>query len=371
MNDAASKKSKKAQREERVLLGLVDLFIETGRPIGSQTLQECGFEDLSSATIRNYFAGLEEEGFLMQAHSSGGRTPTEKAFRLYASERLQQLKTPSSPTTTEPLKEIATFLDTKAEELSKKAGAAIVISSPRFDHDFIRDMRLVQIDEQRILCVLITDFGLVKTELLSIDKPLEENSLKNIENYFLWRLNSQDSLPPRLSSVEEELALRFYHEIMVRYLVGYSHFVKLDLHKKGFSSLLSYPECSDPLSLAHILGLFEHEEALLALINESLKKEKLSFFIGSDLDRFFPGCETASFIAAPYHIQQRPVGALALLGPLRFDYGKAFSLLSQAAKEVGEVLTKSLYTFKLNFREPNVKNCYLTESENKLLIENK
>lgn len=371
MKDHLPKKSKKAQREERVLIGLIDLFIETGRPIGSQTLQECGFEDLSSATIRNYFAGLEEAGYLAQGHSSGGRTPTEKAFRLYAAEKLQNLRQTSQNSSLEAIKEIASYLDNKAEELSKKAGGAVVISSPRFDHDFIRAIRLVEIDDRRILCALITDFGLVKTEILTFNHKLDNQSLKNIENYFLWRLNNQDTLPPKLSEKEEEASLSFYHEIMVRYLVSYSHFIKLDLHKKGFSSLLSYPECSDPLSLAHILGLFEHEEALLALISESLKKETTSFYIGSDLNRFFPGCETASFIVTPYMIQQRPVGAIALLGPLRMDYGKTFQILSTAAKEIGEVLTKSLYTFKLNFREPSMKNCYLTESENKLLIENK
>ncbi|MEI6531776.1 MAG: heat-inducible transcriptional repressor HrcA [Chlamydiota bacterium] len=371
MKEVGARKSKKGQREIRVLMGLIDLFIETGRPVGSQTLQECGFETVSSATIRNYFARLEKEGFLTQGHSSGGRAPTEKAFRLYAEEKLQELKPLPRPLIKAPLKEIAIYLDNKAEELSKKAGGAIVISAPRFDHDFIRDMRLVSIDESRVLCALITDFGLVKTELLSIERPLDAHSLKTIESYFLWRLNSQDTQPPKLSEAEESVSLHLYHEIMVRYLVGYSHFVKLDLHKKGFSTLLSYPECSDPLSLAHILGLFEHEEALFALINESLKKEGISSFIGNDLNRFFPGSETASFIASPYLIHQRPVGAISLLGPIRMNYGKAFQLLQEASLEISEMLTKSLYTFKLNFREPSSKHCYLTESENKLLIENK
>lgn len=368
MHEQNPKKSKKAQREWRVLIGLVDLYIQTGRPVGSQTLQDCGFNDLSSATIRNYFARLEEAGLLTQQHSSGGRLPTEKAFRLYAQEKADQVKNPKEASLDEPIKEIATFLDQTAEEISKKAGMASVISAPRFDHDFIRTIRLTAVDDKRVLCILITDFGLVKTELLSFDHTPE--SLAAIESYFQWRLRSQDNPPPRLSAEEEELAISLYHEIMVRYLVGYSHFVKLDLHKKGFSTLLSYPECSDPLALAHILGLFEQEEALLALINESMKKEGLSFFIGSDLNHFVPGEGAASFIACPYRINQRPVGALALLGPLRMDYARLFQLLNETAHKVGSRLTKSLYTFKLNFREPSSRGCYITESENKLLIEN-
>ncbi|HAB98993.1 MAG TPA: hypothetical protein DCE71_04150 [Parachlamydiales bacterium] len=79
-----SKKPSKNDREQAVLLGLVELYLKLGKPIGSQTLQDHGFESLSSATIRNYFSKMEEQGFLKQQHTSGGRIPTAQAFRLYA-----------------------------------------------------------------------------------------------------------------------------------------------------------------------------------------------------------------------------------------------------------------------------------------------
>src|SRR3970040_685252 len=78
-----AKKLPKTDREQAVLLGFIELYLKTGKPIGSQTLQESGFESLSSATIRNYFSKMEEEGYLKQQHTSGGRIPTAKAFRLY------------------------------------------------------------------------------------------------------------------------------------------------------------------------------------------------------------------------------------------------------------------------------------------------
>src|SRR5579872_5172493 len=85
-----AKKLPKTDREQAVLLGLVELYLRTGKPIGSQTLQENGFESLSSATIRNYFSKMEEKGLLKQAHTSGGRIPTEKAYRLYADQHLNE-----------------------------------------------------------------------------------------------------------------------------------------------------------------------------------------------------------------------------------------------------------------------------------------
>src|SRR3989344_4935062 len=79
-----AKKLPKTDREQAVLLGLIELYLKTGKPIGSHTLQENGFESLSSATIRNYFSKMETQGYLKQQHTSGGRIPTEKALRLYA-----------------------------------------------------------------------------------------------------------------------------------------------------------------------------------------------------------------------------------------------------------------------------------------------
>src|SRR5580698_5023185 len=90
MKTLAQKKPAKDQRENLILFGLVDLYLQSGKPIGSNTLKENGFDALSSATIRNYFAKLEEEGFVKQQHSSGGRIPTAAAYKAYAQAHFDQ-----------------------------------------------------------------------------------------------------------------------------------------------------------------------------------------------------------------------------------------------------------------------------------------
>src|SRR5947207_2890936 len=140
------KRVKKSERERYVLLGLVELYLKTGQPIGSNTLKDAGFHDLSSATIRNYFANLEEAGYLKQQHISGGRVPTPLAYKLYADENLgkgivnekeeKQLKELRQET-----REIAAYLQQAAERLSQLTGYAVFLSAPRFDHDFILDIK--------------------------------------------------------------------------------------------------------------------------------------------------------------------------------------------------------------------------------------
>ena len=155
MKTLAPKKPAKDQREKLILFGLVELFLQTGKPIGSSTLQQNGFDSLSSATIRNYFSKLEEEGYLKQQHSSGGRTPTSLAFKIYAEEYLNKSSISSDENIHELLKketrEIATYLLQAAEKISEITRCAAFLSAPRFDQDFILDIKLVYIDTHRLL----------------------------------------------------------------------------------------------------------------------------------------------------------------------------------------------------------------------------
>lgn len=337
------------QREKLVLMGLIELYLETGKPVGSNTLRENGFETLSSATIRNYFAKLEEEGLLKQQHSSGGRIPTSLAYQLYAEAHLaspqideketQQLKKTLSKET----RVLTSYLQHAAEAISEFSGCAVFLSSPRFDQDFVTDVKLVSVDAHRCLCILITDFGLVHTETLYTDKRLSNFALKRVEAYFHWKLTGLDK--PTLSTEEEELAARFYSEAMLRHLVGSTHFSMEDITKTGFSKLLAFADFNDATALAEGLGLFENREALQSLLQECFKNGTLSCWIGGALQ----GC---SAIAIPYRIHQNVVGAIAILGPHRIPYRKLFGMLLAASEYISSSLTKSLYKFKISYRQP-------------------
>ena len=351
-----TRKPPKDQRERLVLMGLIELYLETGKPVGSNTLRENGFEALSSATIRNYFSKLEEEGLLKQQHSSGGRTPTSLAYQLYAEAHLKspQIEEKDSKQLKKSLlketRELASYLQHAAETVSEATGCAVFLSSPRFDQDFVTDVKLVAVDSHRCLCILITDFGLVHTETLYTDKRLSNFTIKRLEGYFHWKLTGLDK--PTLSPEEEELAARFYSEAMLRHLVGSTHFSHEDITKTGFSKLLAFADFNDATALAEGLGLFENREALQTLLQECSKNGNLSCWIGGALQ----GC---SAIAIPYRIHQNVVGAIAILGPHRIPYRKLFGILLAAADAISTSLTKSLYKFKISYRQPQNEPLHL------------
>ena len=370
------KKSKKESREHEVLLGLVELYLREGKPVGSNTLREQGFERLSSATIRNYFAELEKQEFLKQPHASGGRVPTEKGFRLYATESLtKQVVAPEIEERLQILrdwetKNVSTYLQNAGELLGEITGCASFLSSVRFDHDFILDIKLVDIDNTRILCVLITDFGQILTEVLAHEGKIGAFALKRIENYFLWRLKGQkaDEKPENLTPEEELTAQALYNEIMVRYIVRYSNFSDEDIYRSGFSRLLAYPEFNDPVTLSSGLAIFENSSHMRLLLSDCASGGELRFWIGSDLAPYAAAASSCSVIAMPYKIGQITVGAIGILGPCRMPYRSLFGTLKLFGECVSEALTKTLYKHKLTFRQPRSGTTpYLEKAENKLL----
>lgn len=358
LKPAGIKHSNKQDREHKVLLGLVEYYLKTGKPVGSHTLKETGFENLSSATIRNYFAHLEEEGYLIQQHASGGRIPTHRAFRTYANEYIDSTSVPSYAEASlrdirkTETREITAFLQQAAESLSSITHTAVFLSAPRFDYDYIVGLKLVPIDHVRCLCVIITDFGVVQTEILHVDTKLSAFSVKRIESYFNWRLTGHDQ-PENMDNTEEKIAQKIYNELMIRYIVGNSSFVDSDLYRTGFAKLLSYPDFHDAGVLANSLSLFENAHNMRRLVKECCKLNQLKCWIGDDLATYSPSTPNCTVIAIPYQINQSIVGAVGILGPMRMPYPELFGIMREFASSVGETLTRNLFKFKITFRQPH------------------
>jgi heat-inducible transcriptional repressor len=357
----------KAQREKQVLFGLIDLYIQTGKPVGSQTLQEAGFESLSSATIRNYFVKLEEEGLLAQGHASAGRIPTPNGFKLFIEEA-------SSGYTIDPkekkwirsvlikeTKEVISYLQEAADLLSELGVCATFLSSLRFDQDFVNDIRLVPLDATRLLSILITDFGLVHTEIMRLDTKLSHFSIKRLEAFFKFKMTGMDR--PELSEEEEIIAKRLYNEVLMRHLVSHVHFTHSDLYKTGFSKLLNHSDFAEITQLSSTMALFENESSLHTILSDAQRTNQLIRYVGDDLNHFIKTKEpVASVLAIPYSIHQNTAGALGILIPMRSDYKRLIALLKLFQECISETLTKSVYTFKISYRKPSVNPEMIEES---------
>ncbi len=369
----SAKKLPKTDREQAVLLGLVELYLKLGKPIGSVTLQEHGFETLSSATIRNYFSKLESQGFLKQQHTSGGRIPTDAAFRLYADTYKGHgiIESGQEDVLLAALKkegkEVATLIHQAAEVLSDMTKCAVFVSTPRFDQDFVQTIRLIELDASQLLSIVITDFGVIRTETIYLESSLSPTFLRSAEEYFLWRM-SKGEKPFFRDDGETKLAQRLYNEIMVRHVVGYANFSQEEVLRTGLSKLLSYPEFNDAMALAGSLSLLEDEAQMRILLRQCTLKNELTYWIGDDLCPALPPGSDCAALAIPYRINQATAGAIAILGPTRMPYRNLFGLSRLVSESLSRMLTESVYKYRITFRQPK-SAAEITNNKN--LLENK
>ncbi len=364
-----SKRPSKEEREKRVLVGCIEHYIRERRAVGSNTLKDEGFDDLSSATIRNYFAKLEADGLLEQLHASGGRIPTESAFRWYAEEAKLELADfqPTKKMQVEKEK-VSTLLQEAMEQLSSKLHGAALISSPRFDHDYIVTIKPVVIDARRLLLACVTYFGEVVTEIMNFeDRLLTQHGLLRLERYFEWRLTGGDD-PPVMEEDEEQFAKELYQELMLRYIVRYANFNDEEIYRCGFSQLLQSGDFEESTLLAGALGLFENGRVMKHLLKEAMKQKWIKIWVGSDLPSLDDQPLPASLLAIPYRIGPKIVGAFAVLGPLRLPYHDWIRELIEVEHAISEKLTELVYRQKISYRMPSADEHYLP-TEERLWIE--
>jgi heat-inducible transcriptional repressor len=207
---------------------------------------------------------------------------------------------------------------------------------------------------------------LIQTELLHVEHKLSSFSTKRIEGYFRWRLTGHDK-PENLEKEEEQLSQKIYNELMVRYIIGYTNFTQENIYRTGFSRLLTYPDFNDAITLTNSLALFENEHNMRLLIKECCKIGKLKFWIGDDLNVYCPATPSCAVLAIPYYLNHKIVGAIGILGPTRIPYRKYFAVLNYFSECISEAITKSLYKFKISFRQPNDNKIYLQKEEQRLL----
>lgn len=351
--------SKKDSKISYVLLMATKLYLESGQPVGSKLLKETYCSDLSSATIRNYFAQLETDGFLRKNHISGGRIPTDLAFRYYADHNAPFLEQEEILAIQQKLTELPEYsknivkdLQKASEVLSDILQLPVCFSSPRFESDSVINIQLVAIDDQRVVFVLSTEFGQVFTDVLWLPEQLPENSLKRIEGFLQNYLRKQpsDSL---LSQKEEDLGMVLYNEVVVRYLTRYCHFSEEDLYQTGLSRLLKYETFKDPETLAQGLAFFENRKHMCQLLNTYLHKETPTAFIGRELTDIVGNTDpSCAVITIPYYMDRTPLGAFGVLGPMNLPYQQVFGTLSLFTERLKVILTQSFYKFKLSFRRP-------------------
>jgi len=335
-------------RSAAVLRELVELYVQTGEPVGSRTLSRRLPLGLSPASIRNVMADLEEAGLLFAPHTSAGRLPTERGLRLFVDGLLEfgdlaeKERAEIAARCAASGRSLQETLAEAGQMLSGLAGAAGLVVAPKSEAP-VRHIEFVALGPGRALVVLVTADGQVENRVIEVPAGLPLSALTQASNYLNARLSGRTLEETRAKVAEEIAANRtaldtLTNQVVESGLATWAGGGGGSLIVRGQARLL---ENLDQLArVQEIQALFERleaQETVLRLLELAQRGEGVQIFIGAESGLF----DTAglSMVVAPFRNgQERIVGAIGVIGPTRINYGRVIPVVDYTARVIGQLL---------------------------------
>lgn len=336
------------KRAQILLKTLVEHYISDGQPIGSRTLLQHSGLDVSPATIRNVMSDLEQLGFITSPHTSAGRIPTQKGYRLFVDSLLtvkplennavQQLKEGlNSPSQT-------ALINNAADMLSQLTQFAGVVLTPKRKRIAFKHLEFLALSEKKLLVIIVTQDGNVQNRVIVTEKPYSAAELTQASNYF--NLHYQGFT---LEEVQQKLhaELKQMQADMNKLMSAALEATQSDTHTEkeavviaGERNLLQVDDLSTNVtSLRKLFEIFERRTSLMQLLDNSQRAEGIQIFIGGE-SGYLP-LDECSMVTAPYEADGQVVGTLGVIGPTRMAYERVIPIVDVTAKLLSNALSSN------------------------------
>jgi len=333
-------------RKLAVLRAIVEDFVSTNEPVGSKSLVDRHNLDVSPATIRNDMAVLEEQGFIVQPHTSAGRVPTDQGYRLFV-DRLSGVK----PLSAAERRAIESFLIgaydlddvvmRTVRLLAQLTRQVAVVQYPSLTRSAVRHVELVPLTDRRLLLVLITDTGRVEQRTVELPGRIEDEEIANLRAVLNACLDGRQladvasivaDLPERVSQAERPNAAAVFSVIVETLIERHEERVVV-----GGASNLTQADFSR--GLHEVLEALEEQVVLMRLLGESGDRAEVTVRIGSENEVL--GLRSTSLVTTGYGAGDLSLARLGVLGPTRMDYPTAMGAVRAVARYVGQILAES------------------------------
>ncbi len=338
-----------SDRKKKILQAIIDEYMGTAEPVGSRAISKRNELGLSSATIRNEMADLEEMGFLVQPHTSAGRIPSDMGYRFYVNSLMHRYQM-----SVEAIERMRRELEQKVNRLElviKKASIiaslltdyTTVISTPEMNGAEIMRFELVPLGNGVVMIVIITKAGALKNKVvhMGIDEKTTQ-ALSAILNRGLSGMAARDITFAKIQAMQAEIEASM--ELAPKILVNILNFIyeaveafdETEVYVENAKSILRYPEYSDVEKARRMLTFLEDEKNLKALIASGKDENGVNIKIGAENQ--FEELADCSLVAVDYSVGGNPVGTLGVIGPKRMDYAKVIASLDCISKHIDSIL---------------------------------
>jgi heat-inducible transcriptional repressor len=331
-------------RQTAILRRVVEEHVASGQPVGSKTLVARGGLGVSPSTVRSELAELELRGLLTHPHTSAGRVPTARGYRLFVDGLLEH---PEPRTSEFPLElgagrgEVEAALQATTEMLSQLTSLLALVSAPPLASATVRHVEVLLLQPQVVMALVITSTGGVTKRVAVFDAPVDAGLAKWAAQYLNEQVAGLELGSHRLSRRLDNLDLSerergFLEALRPAFSDRGEH--EQRLYVGGAAGLLVDSPRQELTAYRDLLEVLEQRAALLQVLREALDPRRVFVRVGHELDH--PALLEVSLVGAPYGIANRPLGAVSLLGPLRMDYGNAIRSVRAAAFELSRFVSE-------------------------------
>ena len=339
------------ERKVKILKAIIQNYQETGEPVGSRTISKYSDLQLSSATIRNEMADLEEMGLIVQPHTSAGRIPTDKGYRLYVDHMMEDNKKEVADMKDfliERVDRVELILKQMAKLLAMNTNYATMITGPNYNHTKLKFIQLSRVDAHKLLAVIVVEGNIIKNTMFDIVEEVSDEELLSLNLLLNTKLNGLTIQEINLGIIKEmERQAGIHSGVVSSVLDAVAEAIRVEqediqIYTSGATNIFKYPELSDGKTASELINTLEEKKDLGAIVKKTLEEENpgegIQVYIGDEMP--VQTMRDCSVVTANYDLGDGMRGTVGIIGPKRMDYEKVVNTLRTLMSQLENVYKK-------------------------------
>ena len=351
---SANKQKKGAQpmeldeRKKKILKVIIQNYMETGEPVGSRTISKDPDLKLSSATIRNEMSDLEEMGYIIQPHTSAGRIPSDKGYRLYVDYLMQEKDrevTELQELMVQRTDRLESVLKQVVKILANDTNYATMVSTPQYHQNKLKFIQLSRVDANQILAVIVAEGNVIRNKLLPVREELSDESILKLNILLNTMLNGktiQEINLQMISSMKEQAGIHsnIVSDVVDAVAEAIHSDEGMEIYTGGATNIFRYPELSENGKASELIQTLEEKQNLVDLVTDTLNKDEkgIQVYIGNETP--VKSMKDCSVVTATYELGEGLQGTIGIIGPKRMDYENVMGKLKAMMDQLDDVFHK-------------------------------
>ncbi|HIS80878.1 MAG TPA: heat-inducible transcription repressor HrcA [Candidatus Scatomonas merdavium] len=340
-------------RKKTILTAIIQTYLETGEPVGSRTISKYTDLNLSSATIRNEMSDLEEMGYILQPHTSAGRIPSDKGYRLYVDELIRQKDQEVSDIKElmiEKTDRLEKVLKQVVKVLASNTNYATMITGPAYHQNRLKFIQLSRVNEEQVLAVIVAEGNLVKNQIIDLEEPIDEEQILKLNLLLNTQLNGLTIGEINLNMIQRMKQQAGIHSAVISSVVdAVGEAIQVDeedmpVYTSGATNIFKYPELADSSKASELISAFEEKKELLEILqdggaeNDGETGTGIQVYIGNESP--VPTMKDCSVVTASYDLGGGMKGTIGIIGPKRMDYENVVDNLKTLKNQLDTIFRK-------------------------------